>query len=35
MGPAPAAPSRNTRSNPIFSDEEFSLELPDYNPLLE
>ena len=34
-GPAPAAASRNTRNNPIFSDEEFVLELPDYNPLLE
>jgi hypothetical protein len=33
IGPMPA--SRNTRSNPIFSDEEFRLELPDYNPLLE
>jgi penicillin-binding protein 1A len=28
-------PSRNTRSNPIISDEEFGLELPDYNPLLD
>ncbi|MFP3042453.1 PBP1A family penicillin-binding protein [Treponema primitia] len=26
---------RNTRSNPIISDEEFGLELPDYNPLLD
>jgi hypothetical protein len=33
--PAPAAPSRSARGNPIFSDEEFMLELPDYNPLLE
>jgi penicillin-binding protein 1A len=33
--PAPAAPSRSSRGNPIFSDEEFMLELPDYNPLLE
>jgi penicillin-binding protein 1A len=31
----PAARPRNTRNNPIFSDEEFMLELPDYNPLLE
>jgi penicillin-binding protein 1A len=34
-GMAPAAPSRNSRGNPVFSDEEFMLELPDYNPLLE
>jgi penicillin-binding protein 1A len=34
-GPAPAAPPRNARTNPVFSDEEFLLELPDYNPLLE
>jgi hypothetical protein len=34
-GPAPAARQRNTRSNPVISDEEFVLELPDYNPLLE
>jgi penicillin-binding protein 1A len=33
--PAQTAPSRNARGNPIFSDEEFMLELPDYNPLLE
>jgi penicillin-binding protein 1A len=31
----PAAPSRNTRSNPIISDDEFGLEFPDYNPLLD
>jgi penicillin-binding protein 1A len=31
----PAAQPRNTRSKPIFSDDEFTLELPDYNPLLE
>ncbi|MDR3123069.1 MAG: penicillin-binding protein, partial [Treponema sp.] len=34
-GPAPAAPPRNTRNNPVVSDEEFMLELPNYNPLLE
>jgi hypothetical protein len=34
-GLAPAAASRNVRSNPVFSDETFMLELPDYNPLLE
>jgi penicillin-binding protein 1A len=34
-GPAPAAPSRSARGNPVFLDEEFMLELPDYNPLLE
>jgi penicillin-binding protein 1A len=34
-GMGPVAPPRNTRSNPGVSDEEFSLELPDYNPLLE
>jgi penicillin-binding protein 1A len=34
-GLAPAAPARNTRGNPAIADEEFSLELPDYNPLLE
>jgi penicillin-binding protein 1A len=28
------SPSRNTRSNPI-PDDEFGLELPDYNPLLD
>jgi penicillin-binding protein 1A len=28
-------PPRNTRNNPIISDEEFGLELPDYNPLLD
>jgi hypothetical protein len=32
-GTGPA--SRNTRSNPILPDDEFILELPDYNPLLE
>jgi penicillin-binding protein 1A len=32
---SPAARPRNTRSNPLFADEEFTLELPDYNPLLE
>jgi penicillin-binding protein 1A len=31
----PAAPSRNTRTNPAVLDDEFVLELPDYNPLLE
>jgi penicillin-binding protein 1A len=31
----PAALPRNTRNNPLFSDEEFELELPDYNPLLD
>jgi hypothetical protein len=35
IGPAQTAPSRSARGNPIFSDEEFMLELPDYNPLLE
>jgi penicillin-binding protein 1A len=34
-GTGPAAASRNTRTNPVFSDEVFMLELPDYNPLLE
>jgi hypothetical protein len=34
-GPAPTPRPRNTRNNPVFSDEEFTLELPDYNPLLE
>jgi penicillin-binding protein 1A len=34
-GTGPAAPARNTRTNPGLPDEEFVLELPDYNPLLE
>jgi hypothetical protein len=33
--PAPASPSRNTRNNPVLPDDEFMLELPGYNPLLE
>jgi penicillin-binding protein 1A len=36
-GPAASAqsPSRNTRSSPIIPADEFGLELPDYNPLLD
>ncbi|MDR2739868.1 MAG: PBP1A family penicillin-binding protein [Treponema sp.] len=36
-GPAAPAqsPSRNTRSNPSVPVDEFGLELPDYNPLLD
>jgi penicillin-binding protein 1A len=35
-GPVQAAPSRNIRgSDPVLPDEGFSLDLPDYNPLLE
>jgi penicillin-binding protein 1A len=34
-GLAPTAPSRSARGSPVFLDEEFVLELPDYNPLLE
>jgi penicillin-binding protein 1A len=34
--PAQAAPSRNVRgSDPVLLDDEFALDLPDYNPLLE
>jgi penicillin-binding protein 1A len=35
--PAAPAPPRNTRpeTSPIIPDEEFDLELPDYNPLLD
>jgi hypothetical protein len=31
----PVAPPRNTRSNPAIFEEEFILDLPDYNPLLD
>ncbi|AEF84147.1 penicillin-binding protein 1A [Treponema primitia ZAS-2] len=37
-GTSPAAsqtPSRNTRGNPVIPDDEFALELPSYNPLLD
>jgi penicillin-binding protein 1A len=33
--PRSQTPTRNTRGNPVISDEEFALELPDYNPLLD
>jgi hypothetical protein len=34
-GPVPGAPPRNTRSNPAIFEEEFILDMPDYNPLLD
>jgi penicillin-binding protein 1A len=36
IGPAQTVPSRNIRgSDPVLLDEGFSLDMPDYNPLLE
>jgi hypothetical protein len=34
-GPVPGAPPRNTRNNPAIFEEEFILDMPDYNPLLD